>query len=80
MPADMPAGVCPQCELQGALDVLAGEATQIDAAQSLPLDATAEVIDASRLDAPPYTPPTLRQFGDYELLEENRPRRHGRRP
>ncbi|MHC1766228.1 MAG: WD40 repeat domain-containing serine/threonine protein kinase [Verrucomicrobiia bacterium] len=55
LPADAPKGVCPQCELQGALGMLGedSEATR-----------TAE---PSVVDTPPWP---RRHFGNYELLEE----------
>jgi len=55
LPADAPRGICPRCELGGALDLLCGGT---DAAKSE--NPPAEGSD--RFQA--------RQFGDYELLEE----------
>lgn len=55
LPIGTPAGMCPQCELQGALDLLTGRRSESAGSEPDPLD---------KLAAP------LRHFGDYELLEE----------
>lgn len=56
IPIGAPAGLCPQCELQGALDVWTNPSSDESA------DDAVETPEA--LAAP------LRQFADYELLEE----------
>lgn len=62
LPADAPRGVCPSCELRGALEVEAvasGECTGGLGSTPRP--------DASRS---PVFPASVHHFGDYELLEE----------
>jgi serine/threonine protein kinase/WD40 repeat protein len=58
--ADAPEGLCPQCLLGRGLDLLAGPRTV----------AVAETTGAVSLPATPFTGTRLRNFGDYELLEE----------
>ena len=55
LPADAPRGICPRCELEGALDLLCGGTAT----------AKSENPPAERLDRF-----QARQLGDYELLEE----------
>ena len=55
LPADAPQGVCPQCELQGALALLGGDSD------------TAAGNDPRGGDTDQFRP---RSFGNYELLEE----------
>src|SRR4051812_20596766 len=62
LPADAPAGLCPHCLLRGALS--AGSATDADATQALPPNASARPAPA-----PAAVPAFPRRFGDYELLE-----------
>jgi WD40 repeat protein/predicted Ser/Thr protein kinase len=55
LPADAPQGICPRCELEGALALLHGQAAPVAATQGATQDST------------PLPP---RRFGNYELLEE----------
>src|SRR5881397_3582463 len=72
LPERTPGGLCPGCELRGALE-LPGEETQITSPSTVP----DKEFDLSSLAAlsPSARPAsrgleTSRQFGDYELVEE----------
>ena len=63
---DGPAGSCPACLLELAMGLDPDEATAH--------------VRSSDADSEPRSPSQiLRHFGDYEILEEIAPRRHGRR-
>jgi len=70
VPADIAGGICPQCELRGALN-LSTEPTQIASgplAQADESSSLATVTDPERGEVPGVF--SRRRFGDYELLEE----------
>lgn len=60
LPANVPEGLCPKCLLSHGLDLL-GKAA---------LHPAVETLTAVSIPASPFTGTPLRQFGDYELLEE----------
>jgi len=63
LPAGTPKGLCPRCALLGALDLSNGESQmlQTEASANAPLPQSATPVGQL---------PTLKHFGDYELLEE----------
>ena len=60
LPADAPQGLCPQCLAQAALKTQSSTASPPSPDQTLTIDASS-VVEVS---------PTIRYFGDYELIQE----------